>query len=46
MLLDKLSRLLTEPEGSENKLEVFEIRDFEVESSLESGVQELMKMFI
>jgi hypothetical protein len=38
ILLDKLSRLLTEPEGSENELKVFEIRDLEVESSLESEV--------
>jgi hypothetical protein len=46
VLPDKLSRLLTEPEGGENELEVFGIRDLEVESSPESEVQELMKTFI
>jgi hypothetical protein len=46
VLPNKLSRLLTDPERGENELEVFGIGDLEVESSLESGVQELMKTFI
>jgi hypothetical protein len=46
VLSNKLSRLLTEPERGENELKVFGIGDFEVESSLESGVQKLIKTFI
>jgi hypothetical protein len=38
MLPNKLSRLLTKPKRNENELEVFEIKDFEVESSLKSEV--------